>query len=489
MNVTLYNFSKRANSTKRPNGNAKGISGTLKMNTSMLAPTIGFNFGTSDSPKNYNYAYIPDFGRFYFINDWIWDTGLWYASLTVDPLATWRSEIAGSKEYILRAANAYDGNVVDMTYPTFAGCNIASFNIMDIFSDNVNAGTFIMSVQAKGNLSKFGTNTTIACTPDAMRKFAKLLLQNTDYLQIDPNEISDNLSKALFNPIQYISYILWLPISVNFNSTYALEKVPLGWWDFDAGTGFYILDQNNDSVEHIETITIPKHPQVDDKHYYLKNSPYSEYKIYMPGFGLIDIDSAKLYNVDKLKLSLKVDLYTGNMTLQLMNGNNPFQTLTGCCAVQSQIGQIASPVNLGGLTQSVIGGAVAGAKSFFDKAKDITAKLHAFINGADNVGLDTNAASIANDIQSGAQQATAESTTKGGQGSVVEYSINPYIIAKFNRIVEQTPETRGYPVCRLMQISSLKGFIMCADSDFTAPATSEEISAVKAHMNAGFYFE
>lgn len=489
MNLTLYSFTKRANSTKRPNGNAKGITGTLKQNTSMLAPIIGFNFGTSDSPKNYNYAYIPDFGRFYFIDDWTWDTGLWYASMTVDPLATWRQEIAGSTEYILRAANAYDGNIIDMTYPTFAGSNIASFNIMNIFHENIASGTYIMSVQASGR-NNFGTNTTLALKPPAMDRFAKMLLADTDYLQIDPNEVSENLTKALFNPIQYVSYVVWLPITIDFNSAFAMEKIPLGWWEFDAGEGVYYIDQSIDSVEHIETITLPKHPQVDDKHYYLKNAPYSEYKIYMPGFGLIDIDAAKLYNVDKLKISLKVDLYTGNMTLQLMNGNNPFQTLTGCCGVQAQIGQISSMVNTaGGLIQTAVGGVVGGVQSFLTQAKDITAKVHAFINGANDVGLDTAVSNIGNGIQSGAQQATAESTTKGGQGSVVEYGINPYIIAKFNRIVDQTPETRGYPVCRQMKISSLKGFIMCSDSDFAAPATSEEISAVKAHMNAGFYFE
>lgn len=489
MNVTLYNFSKRANSTKRPNGNAKGISGTLKMNTSMLAPTIGFNFGTSDSPKNYNYAYIPDFGRFYFINDWIWDTGLWYASLTVDPLATWRQEIAGSSEYILRAASQCNGNVVDTAYPTVAGCNQAHMNIEGLFTDQISQGTYIMSVQAQGEQAKFGTNTTVLATPGAMYNFAQKLLSSTDYLQIDPNEISENLSKALFNPVQYISYLIWLPVQVRISDLKSLNSVPLGWWSIDSGVGFYALDENHDKVKWRKTVAIPRHQQADADHKYLRTAPYSEYKLYFPGFGLIDIDASKLYNMDEMTISVTVDLYTGNMVLQLMDGNNPFQTLTGCCGVQAQIGQITSPVNLGGLTQSVIGGAVAGAKSFFAQWGDIAAKANREIGGLYGVGLGENAGQIVNDIQSGAQQATAESVTKGGQGSVAEYGVTPYLHCKFWNLVDQSPETRGYPVCKTMQIGSLSGFIMCADSDFSAPATSEEISSVKAHMNAGFYFE
>ena len=158
--------------------------------------------------------------------------------------------------------------------------------------------------------------------------------------------------------------------------------------------------------------------------------------------------------------------------------------------MQAQIGQITSMFTTGnGVVQAVVGGAVAGAQSFFQQAADITQKVHNWINGADTLGLGQNAAAIGNGIQSGAQQATAESVSKGGQGGVAEYGTTPYLQCKFWNLVDQAPEHRGYPLCEKRKISSLSGYIMCSDSDFSAPATSMEISAIREHLNNGFYFE
>ncbi len=491
LNIILYQFAKKLNSTARPNGTAKGVQGQLRESCSILAPEVGFTaFGQTESPRAWNYAYIPDFGRFYFVDNWTWARGMWYANMTVDPLASWRTEIANSSEYIVRAASAYNPNVIDTTYPTVAGCNQALVDITGLFTDQISQGTFIMSVQAGGDQAKFGTNTTLLCTPGAMYNFAQKLLANTDYLDIDPNEISGNLAKALFNPIQYISYLMWIPVSVRPTDLKPLSSVPLGWWSIDAGAGFFVIDENHDKVTWSHSLVIPRHQQADGRHKFLRAAPYSEYKLYMPGFGLLDIEASKLYNMDSLTVKIVFDLYTGNMTLQLMDGDKPFQTLSGCCAVQAQIGQIASMVSSGsGIVQAVTGGLVAGAQSFFGQAQDITRKIHDWINGASTVGLDQNVTSIANGIQSGAQQATSESVTKGGQGGVAEYGITPYLQCKFWNIVDQAPEHRGYPLCEIRKIGSLTGFVMCADSDFSAPATSMEISAIRDYLNNGFYFE
>lgn len=493
MNITLYQFAKKLNSTARPNGTAKGVQGQLRESCSILAPEVGFTaFGQTESPREWNYAYIPDFGRFYFIDNWTWARGMWYANMTVDPLASWRPEIANSSEYIVRAASAVNPDIIDTTYPTLSYARLARQDLPSIYTDNVQGGTFVFGVQASG-YNAFGSTITIACKPGAFKQLMTKLLSDTDYLDIDPNEISGNLAKALFNPIQYFSFAYWLPFGAAFPDSSAVETVPVGWWKLDVGDKFWVLDANNDSLKYRFNVAIPKHPSADYKHSYLKAAPYSTYKMYMPGFGLIDIDSSRLYNTDRLYGSLAIDLYTGNTVLELSahkDYTTAFQTLTGNVAVQIQIGQITSMINTaGGVVQAVTGGLVAGAQSFFQQAQDITRKVHDWINGANNVGLDQNAASIANGIQSGAQQATAESVSKGGQGSVVEYGYKPYLLGKFWHLVGEAPEHRGYPVCEIRKIGSLTGYVMCADSDFSAPATSMEIGAIRDYLNNGFYFE
>jgi len=493
LNITLYQFAKKLNSTARPSGTAKGVQGQLRESCSMLAPEIGFvAFGQSESPHAWNYAYIPDFGRFYFIDNWTWTAGMWYASMTVDPLASWRNEIANSTEYIVRAASAVNPDIIDTTYPTLSYARLARQDLPAIYTDNVQGGTFIFGVQAYG-YNAFGSTTTIACKAAGFKKLMTKLLSDTDYLNIDPNEISGNLAKALFNPIQYFSFAYWLPFAASFPDAAAVESVPVGWWRFDVGDKFWVLDQNNDSLQYRFNVAIPKHSSADSKHSYLKATPYSTYKMYMPGFGLIDIDSSRLYNTSRLYGILAIDLYTGNAVLELSARDDykaAFQTLTGNVAVQIQIGQITSMVNTaGGVVQAVAGGVVAGAQSFFQQAVDITRKVHDWINGAETLGVGQNVTSIANGIQSGAQQATAESVSKGGQGSVVEYGFTPYLLGKFWDLVGEAPDHRGYPLCEKRTIGSLSGYIMCSDSDFSAPATSMEISAIREHLNNGFYFE
>ena len=107
LSVTLYEFKKRENSTKRPDSTVTQIThnAVLKMPTSLLRPEITFDFGLKGNPSYYNYAYISDLGnRYYFIRDWtVGDGHLWTAHLEVDVLASWKNSIGNSTQYVTRS--------------------------------------------------------------------------------------------------------------------------------------------------------------------------------------------------------------------------------------------------------------------------------------------------------------------------------------------------------------------------------------------------
>ena len=63
MDIVFYKFSKKENSTERPQGKGFSISGILNENTSIISPSLSIKFGVDIT--GYNYAYIPDFKRFY----------------------------------------------------------------------------------------------------------------------------------------------------------------------------------------------------------------------------------------------------------------------------------------------------------------------------------------------------------------------------------------------------------------------------------------
>ncbi len=68
--------------------------GMLRDDSSVLTPSIMVEAGSSI--VNYNYAYIPDFGRYYYVRDIVtFRQGLWIVSLEVDVLKTYASHIMG----------------------------------------------------------------------------------------------------------------------------------------------------------------------------------------------------------------------------------------------------------------------------------------------------------------------------------------------------------------------------------------------------------
>ena len=123
-NVKLfYEYSKKSNSTALPTQQQSSVAVTescvLKDRSTILNPVLQFNFDSSmqSAVHGYNYAYISKWGRYYYINNWQYDHGLWVAYLSVDVLASWKSRILENGAYILRSDSDYDPDIVDTTYP------------------------------------------------------------------------------------------------------------------------------------------------------------------------------------------------------------------------------------------------------------------------------------------------------------------------------------------------------------------------------------
>ena len=80
----------------------------IKEDTSIINPTVIIGKMSASSIKKCNYAYISDFGRYYFINDIIETTaGQLEISMHVDVLKTYASQIRGISTLILRQENVF----------------------------------------------------------------------------------------------------------------------------------------------------------------------------------------------------------------------------------------------------------------------------------------------------------------------------------------------------------------------------------------------
>ena len=314
MQATFYQFAKRTNSTKRPDG-GQGFGIDLKAPCNIIDPEIKIK--TQSDPTGYNYCYLPTFSRYYWVKNWTYADGLWNASLTVDTLASYRDQIGNSTEYVVRSSAKYDPKIVDNLYPTKATITTRTIYANSTpFTDDPESGSqgfFVVAVNAPGYVS-FGGAIYLAMSGTTFQKLMAALLQNTDYLDISADEISNNLTKALFNPIQYISKAFWIPCGNTAIGT-PIHEIPVGWWKMQNIGNAYVIQNNNDKNVFTFNISTPHHPQHITRGVYTDGAPYSEYTLYCPPFGEIKLNANLFVLQSTLYCRLTVDYRTGDTIL------------------------------------------------------------------------------------------------------------------------------------------------------------------------------
>ncbi len=86
MTINFYTFAKELNSTARPADAGTSYDVEIKEGSGILRPYIRIKY-TGGSPAVWNYAYIPAFGRYYYVGEWTYNERQWSATLTVDYMA------------------------------------------------------------------------------------------------------------------------------------------------------------------------------------------------------------------------------------------------------------------------------------------------------------------------------------------------------------------------------------------------------------------
>lgn len=108
MNLTLYVNNSEKNKIGKNLTNDFPLSGTLRDVTNIINPVILIEL---NEIGNYNYCYIPDFKRYYFITDiTIVRTGLFAISLMVDVLESFQTSIKNLSVILFNTQNVGTNN-------------------------------------------------------------------------------------------------------------------------------------------------------------------------------------------------------------------------------------------------------------------------------------------------------------------------------------------------------------------------------------------
>lgn len=479
MQIYMFtNFSKRENSTKRPATSAGVLHNCrLKNPTSVLNPIIELDQGGDMSFKNYSYAYIPDFYRYYFVSDITSDGHIWTYSLQTDVLATYKPQIGNYQFYILRSSSESNGRVSDSYYQGLADYVVykqasVTFGATERKSTpwniSVSSGCFVLGLQSRD--ATLGSIKYIALDQTNMRNLLTQL-SNIQGHGFDFNELSEQLTKQFVDPIQYIKTAYWIPLPFSI-----FDGAPT---ETSINTGY--LNFSNVSYKNIDgylwwgsLLAFParRHPQAA-RGVYLNDAPYTYHQLYAPPFGLIDLPSDLVMDNDYIAVNYRVDMITGVGDIRVYATNDPQlanNNLTDILVAQ-QTAQVGVPVTM---TQAVtdIVGMISG-----------TAQA---ITGAAMLNPAAMGAGLLNTLQS----KMPRTKSIGGTGGIAGIGGTWYLYTECTRIAAEDNNDVGRPLCAIRRPSDIPGFIMVRHGDIALPdATAGEHSDVKAYLEAGFFYE
>lgn len=472
--VKFYNFAKKVNSTAVPSSAGTSYDCIVKAETGILSPQVQLSLPAGTAPL-YNYAYISAFNRYYWVSEWTFQNGLWTADLEVDPMGSYKSSIGAANLYILRAANAKDGKIIDTHYP------ICSFETKDIkqaasiwFSSvsTVDSGCFIVGLRGRINSSQTaGGITYLAMTPAQFKAFTEDLFndQLNNYIAGGALDIGNTLACMIFNPTQYIASCMWLPGTPTSESTATGFNV--GWWGFTSGSK---IVSSMSALFYSASLACEAHPQASDRGIYLNGAPFTSRQLVLPRFGTVDITNQIPANADTINIELIVDPISGqglyNLGYELVGDS----TNVIFDQIQCQIG-VDLPLSSNQVTvQEAVAAVGSVANSFMDAAQ---------FNG---VGAVADIASALSVLQPHINDISSASGFLGYSGAVG----TPYIISRFKEVAADDNTEEGSPLCQIRQVSNLGGYMKALHGDLAiAAATQTELDSIRQYLTDGFYYE
>lgn len=480
MNVTFYNFSKRRNSTKQPSGGTT-YTCLLKDDTSTSRPSIEIKWnGSSSAPASNNYCYIPDFGRYYWVDSWTYSDRKWIANCTVDVLATYKTQIGSSTKYILRAYSDIDPYAPDNKYPPLEPVEIIDFAVSGIaWAVKFDGGRFVIGVIGSGNsfsvagvtyfvLDSTGfQNLITACFTQSMDVWTSTSSLGNNIGEV-MNRYGENLERSLANPVQFINSVCWVPF---IPTTSGSSTIKLGNIDTQV-TGYHLSDP-----VHTDHFTASVNIFNSGRYAWPNLEPFIRYTLHIPPFPDMEIPADWL--LPNPLSSQGTGSISGDIYTDVTNGQSIMQVKDSLAGViYSSSAQLGIPIQMAGSTVDYAGQIKAAAST-------VQAGIGALFNPAGAIGGVTSGII-------GFAEASQPKAKSGGYSAgmgAIKASAERCIIQYRYPVPELCEEEVGGPVLKYKQISTLSGYVMCAEGEVSCNATDSEHRELEAFLTGGFFYE
>lgn len=533
LTAVFYAFSKRENSTLIPSSSVPSYSMQIDINdpnTSVLNPQLRVRMPSSGtSLLSYNYVYIQDLLRYYYIDDWTYNAdGTWTASCSVDVLASWKTYIMTSGGYVGRSEAFFDGGIQDISYPAKNEPVTIRNNVSTGFSPVAAWGTIVVGIvtsQPSVSSGIMGGTRYYALNSADFLSFVQHLLgfwtDNTQsslstvqwaLQEATQTQFQNDWFKSLYTPAEYVISCRYYPVKFNIPANATKTPLCLGGWTCGGNGGVLIgrmyeelpYDANGNyiwgeiDISNVADITVgTQHPYNNDD--YPSYAPYASYELQTP-WGSFELDANHMSIVlqrttKKIYWKIMLNLVTGTGTLVVADTPNynlvDNASMTTKYEFFRQEVNIAVDIPLMAQYQDEMKILTSGAKMLGSALKTFSSISSEDAEGAKK-GLINTAFGIAD---------TIESTKRYADGSKQYNGNNTPLITQMTvqqvryPTVEKAPSLFGKPLKRYVSAlnsyngSAFSGFVQLDYSNFKAPCTEIERARVRNYLEGGVHIE
>ena len=482
LTIKFGNVAKRRNSTYVPTAAemSNEVSVSLKDGCSDTAPVFIINAASFD----YNYAQWGT--RYYWVTDIEYTrNNLFTVSCELDVLATYKSYITGSTQFVLYDESS-NTEIVDnrLSVKTTQTTQVNSANFAQIGGGlsavvsvvgKTSTTSYIMDVNEARYLAEnimhwlditalpdITTGTTDVA--EAVEEMAQMTNEAFKQL-IATGSAKDCIRSAFVIPINHSGLV------------FASRTMYLGQYEVvDSHGSAQVFKQIPNSSARVitDSVTVNIPWQTTD---WRRNAPYHTIYLYIPYIGLQQIPTSDIIGEASLNIDAALDVASGDCIIKV---STPTKIVTQYTA---SLG-VALPIGSSNITPMQMANTILGGVG--DAANTIGKLTFGNIGGA--IG---SAASGIQGIMNNLQPIPSCVGGNGG-GAILGISNTVYCISVFhdtNISPDSVTATIGTPTMAQKSLTGLNGFIQCANAHVAAPAEGEVLDNIDAFLNGGFYIE
>lgn len=459
--ITIYNSSKRINSTALPSGGYEE-SVVLKDGCSMLNPVFVLN----TSVVNGNM--IKWQNRYYWITDINWvRNNLAEISCICDVLASWRSDIMSTSAYVLYSTSVFNSMLTDTRLMAEVDASIDTWigDTMQIFDTE---GSYVVGVIGKPNApSVSGMCTVYSLTASECSDLAVSFSEEGAMEQV-LQQFGDAFNCLVFSR--------WIPIAVDTGPTSTISLA-----SYNTGISGHQMKFRYQTG----TFQVPLNWVTDD---FRSVEPYCMGYLFLPYVGVVTVELSNIRSMDYLNVAVVVDKYTGDIVYNLGGMSNPLAVYSGNCAVDIPInsyqrdwkGVVQNGVStLVSTISNLVGGGMAVASA---GAMGATSMLG---------GLGGELSSFANTAMSYFTFNTgSKGGFSGGCGSGLQLKPEFTMVSHASsQMPGNMANLNGRPCGRTLTMSTLSGYVQTSDFKVGGLATAYEKQKIEQYMKGGVFLE